>query len=182
MSEENQSVEEVVTESTEQSAPTSPDAGLIAESKKYRTRAQTAEAELGKVQKKLDAQANATLKENEEWKTLADKREQQLNEALPYKEKYETLYSANKQKILSKFPEDQQEKFKDKDPEWLESLLEAQGKNNFTETSERASIPKNKENGGYGSMAEWASKDPQGYQQANMTPGSRGIKIGYGGI
>ena len=162
MSEENQSVEEVVTDTTEQSAPVSPDAGLIAESKKYRTRAQTAEAELGKLQKKLDEQANATLKENEEWKTLADKREQQLNEALPYKEKYEAQYSANIQRLLSKFPEEQREKYKGKDPEWLESLLEAQGKNDFTETSERASVPKSEEFGGYGSMAEWAMKDPEG--------------------
>ena len=163
MSEENQSVEEVVTESTEQSAPVSPDAGLIAESKKYRTRAQTAEADLAKLQKRLDDQANATLKENEEWKTLADKREQQLNEALPYKEKFDALYSANKQKLLSRFPEDQQEKFKDKDPEWLESLLEAQGKNDFTETSERASVPKNQEFGGFSNTSEWAKKDPVGF-------------------
>ena len=163
MSEENQSVEEVVTETTEQSAPVSPDAGLIAESKKYRTRAQTAEAERDKLQKKLEDQANATLKENEEWKTLADKREQQLNEALPYKEKYEAQYSANKQKLLSRFPEDQQEKFKDKDPEWLESLLEAQGKNAFTETSERASVPKNQEFGGFSNTSEWAKKDPVGF-------------------
>ena len=163
MSEENQSVEEVVTESTEQSAPVSPDAGLIAESKKYRTRAQTAEADLAKLQKRLDDQANATLKENEEWKPLADKREQQLNEALPYKEKYEAQYSANKQKLLSRFPEDQQEKFKDKDPEWLESLLEAQGKNDFTETSERASVPKNQEFGGFSNTSEWAKKDPVGF-------------------
>ena len=163
MSEENQSVEEVVTDATEQSAPVSPDAGLIAESKKYRTRAQTAEAELGKLQKKLYEQANATLKENEEWKTLADKREQQLNEALPYKEKYEAQYSANKQKLLSRFPEEQQEKYKDKDPEWLESLLEAQGKNDFTETSERASVPKNQEFGGFSNTSEWAKKDPVGF-------------------
>jgi len=182
MSEENQSVEEVVTEATEQSAPVSPDAGLIAESKKYRTRAQTAEAGLAKLQKKLEDQANATLKENEEWKTLADKREQQLNEALPYKDKFDALYSANKQKLLSRFPEEQQEKFKDKDPEWLESLLEAQGKNDFTATSERASVPKNKEFGGYASHADWAAKDPEGYKQANMTTDAQGIKLGYGGI
>ena len=163
MSEENQSVEEVVTDATEQSAPVSPDAGLIAESKKYRTSAQTAEAELGKLQKKLDEQANATLKENEEWKTLADKREQQLNEALPYKEKYEAQYSANIQRLLSKFPEEQREKYKGKDPEWLESLLEAQGKNDFTETSERASVPKNQENGGFSNTTEWAQKDPVGF-------------------
>ena len=166
MSEEKQSVEEVVTEATEQSAPVSPDAGLIAESKKYRTRAQTAEAGLAKLQKKLEDQANATLKENEEWKTLAEQNEVKLNEALPYKDKFEALYSANKQKILARFPEEQQEKFKDKDPEWLESLLEAQGKNDFTETSERASVPKNKESGGYSSWAEFAIKDPKGAEQA----------------
>ena len=163
MSEENQSVEEVVTETTEQSAPVSPDAGLIAESKKYRTRAQTAEAGLAKLQKELEDQANATLKENEEWKTLAEQNEAKLNEALPYKDKFEALYSANKEKLLSRFPEDQQEKFKDKDPEWLESLLEAQGKNDFTETSERASVTKNQENGGFSNTTEWAKIDAIGF-------------------
>ena len=181
MSEENTPVVET-TEATETIETVSPDAGLIAESKKYRTRAQQAEAQLAEFQKKLEQQENAKLKEKEEWKTLAEQNEAKLNDVLPYKEKYEALYSVNKQKLLSQFPEEQQEKFKDKDPEWLESLLEAQGKNNFTEASERASVPKNKEFGGYGSMAEWASKDPQGYQQANMTPDSQGIKIGYGGI
>ena len=162
MSEENTPVVET-TEATETKETVSPDAGLIAESKKYRSRAQTAEAELAKLQEKLDGQANAELKKNEEWKTLAEQNEAKLNEALPYKDKYEALYSANKQKILSKFPEDQQEKFKDKDPEWLKSLLEAQGKNDFTETSERASVPKNQENGGFSNTTEWAQRDPVGF-------------------
>ena len=181
MSEENTPVVET-TETTETIETVSPDAGLIAESKKYRQRAQQAETQLAEFQKKLEQQENTKLKEKEEWKTLAEQNEAKLNDALPYKDKYETLYSANKQKILSKFPEDQQEKFKDKDPEWLESLLEAQGKNDFAEPSDRGSVPQKGEFGGYSSHAEWATKDPQGYQQANMTPGSRGIKIGYGGI
>ena len=67
MSEENQSVEEVVTESTEQSAPVSPDSGLIAESKKYRTRAQQAETSLAELQKKLEMQENV----KEMWITCA---------------------------------------------------------------------------------------------------------------
>ena len=115
-------------------------------------------------------------------KILAEQNETKLNEALPYKEKYEALYSANKQRILSKFPEDQQEKFKDKDPEWLEALLEAQVKNNFTEPSDRASIPQKGEFGGYKSHADWANKDPEGYKKSNMTTDAQGIKIGYGGI
>ena len=182
MSEENTPVAEAVVETTEKIESVSPDAGLVAESKKYRQRAQQAEAQIAEFQKKLEQQENAKLKEKEEWKTLAEQNEAKLNDALPYKEKYEALYSANKQKILSKFPEEQQEKFKDKDPEWLESLLEAQGKNDFTVTSERASVPKNKEFGGYSSHAEWASKDPEGYKRENMTTDAQGIKLGYGGI
>ena len=162
MSEENTPVVET-TEATETKETVSPDAGLIAESKKYRTRAQTAETELAKLQKKLGEQANAELKKNEEWKTLAEQNEAKLNDALPYKDKYEALYSVNKEKLLSRFPEEQQEKFKDKDPEWLESLLEAQGKNDFTVTSERASVPKNQEFGGFSNTSEWAKKDPVGF-------------------
>ena len=176
MSEENTPVVET-TEATETIETVSPDAGLIAESKKYRTRAQQAETQLAEFQKKLEQQENEKLKEKEEWKTLAEQNEAKLNDALPYKDKYETLYSANKQKILSKFPEDQQEKFKDKDPEWLESLLEAQGKNDFTVTSERASVPKNQEFGGYGSMAEWAMKDPKGCDK-HLTDSVKGYQWG----
>ena len=163
MSEENTPVAETEVEAIETKEAASPDAGLIAESKKYRTRAQTAETELAKLQKKLGEQVDDELKKNEEWKTLAEQNEAKLNEALPYKEKYEALYSINKQKLLSRFPEEQQEKFKDKDPEWLESLLEAQGKNDFTETSERAGVPKNQEFGGFSNTAEWATKDPAGF-------------------
>ena len=163
MSEEKTPVVETAVEATGTIEATSPDAGLIAESKKYRTRAQTAETELAKLQKKLGEQVDDELKKNEEWKTLAEQNEAKLNDALPYKDKYEALYSVNKEKLLSRFPEDQQEKFKDKDPEWLESLLEAQGKNDFTETSERASVPKNQEFGGFSNTSEWARKDPLGF-------------------
>jgi len=163
MSEEKTPVVETAVEATGTIEAASPDAGLIAESKKYRTRAQTAETELAKLQKKLGEQVDDELKKNEEWKTLAEQNEAKLNDALPYKDKYEALYSVNKEKLLSRFPEDQQEKFKDKDPEWLESLLEAQGKNDFTETSERAGVPKNQEFGGFSNTAEWATKDPAGF-------------------
>ena len=171
MSEENTPVVETK-EATETIEAVSPDVALIAESKKYRQRAQQAETQLAEFQKKLEQQENTKLKEKEEWKTLAEQNEAKLNDALPYKEKYETLHSANKQKLLSQFPEDQQEKFKDKDPEWLESLLEAQGKNDFTVTSERASVPKNQENGGFSNTTEWAQKDPDGFTkhlEANVT-------------
>ena len=175
MSEENTPVVET-TEATETIETVSPDAGLIAESKKYRQRAQQAETQLAEFQKKLEQQENTKLKEKEEWKTLAEQNEAKLNDALPYKDKYEALYSDNKQKILSKFPEDQQEKFKDKDPEWLESLLEAQGKNDFAEPSDRAGVPQKGDFGGYGSNMEWVTKDPKGYEKSRSD--AEGDKFG----
>ena len=45
--------------------------------------------------------------------------------------------------------------------------------------SSRAGTTAKGEFGGYSSHAEWATKDPKGYKEANMTPDSQGIKIGY---
>ena len=48
--------------------------------------------------------------------------------------------------------------------------------------SSRAGTTAKGDFGGYSSHAEWATKDPKGYKEANMTPDSQGIKIGYGGV
>ena len=73
MSEETQVATETVSEETTPQTPTeTPDVGsLIAESKKYRQRSHDAEAQLAKLQAKLQQQDNAKLKEKEEFKTLA---------------------------------------------------------------------------------------------------------------
>ena len=47
-------------------------------------------------------------------------------------------------------------------------------------SSARAATGKAGDFGGYSSYAEWASKDPKGYQEANNTVTGSGIKIGYG--
>ena len=64
MSEETKVATETVSEETTQETPTNtPDVGsLIAESKKYRQRSQDAEAQLAKLQSKLEEQENAKNK------------------------------------------------------------------------------------------------------------------------
>ena len=57
----------------------------IAESKKYRKRAQDAENRLANLEKQLETQQNQKLKEKEEYKTLAEKYEAQVNELSPFK-------------------------------------------------------------------------------------------------
>ena len=152
----------------------------IAESKKYRKRAQDAENRLAELNKKLESQENAKLKQKEEYKTLAEKYEAQVNELNPFKEKYETLVDQRRSKLLERLPEDKRETFKNKDLDVLEFMV-SELKTKTQEPSARNLVgTKNTEFGGYGSFAEWAEKDPIGYESQNSTSTGKGIKVGYG--
>ena len=142
MSEETKVATETVSEETTPQTPTeTPDVGsLIAESKKYRQRSQDAEAQLAKLQAKLEQQENAKLKEKEEFKTLAEKFESQVNDLSPYKEKYESMVDARKLKLLEILPEDKRETFKDKDLDVLEFMAENINSTIAREPSARGSI------------------------------------------
>ena len=152
----------------------------IAESKKYRKRAQDAENKLANLEKQLETQQNQKLKEKEEYKTLAEKYEAQVNELNPFKEKYETLVDQRKSKLLERLPEDKRETFKNKDLDVLEFMV-SELKTKTQEPSARNLVgTKNTEFGGYSSFAEWAEKDPIGYESQNRSNASKGIKVGYG--
>ena len=153
----------------------------IAESKKYRKRAQDAENKLAKLNKQLESQENAKLKEKEEFKTLAEKYEAQVNELSPFKEKYEGLVEQRRNVLLERLPEDKRETFKNKDLDVLEFMV-SELKTKTQEPSARNLVgTKNTEFGGYSSFAEWAEKAPIGYASQNTTNSAKGIKLGYGG-
>ena len=173
--------ETVVEQGTENVAQESAQNEYIAESKKYRKRAQDAESKLANLQKQLEAQQNAKLKENEEFKTLAEKYEAQVNELNPYKEKYEGIVEQRRNVLLGRLPEDKRETFKNKDLDFLEFMV-SELKTKTQEPSARNLVgTKNTDFGGYSSYAEWAEKDPIGYASQNSTNSAKGIKLGYGG-
>jgi chromosome segregation ATPase len=180
MSEENKvSNETVVEQDTENVTQDNAQNEYIAESKKYRKRAQDAETQLADLQKKLELQENAKLKQKEEYKTLAEKYEAQVNELNPYKEKYEGLVNQRRDVLLGRLPEDKRETFKNKDLDVLEFMV-SELKPKSQEPSARNLVgTKNTEFGGYSSYVEWATKDPQGYEKANNTVKGRGISLGY---
>ena len=182
MSEETKvSNETVVDSGTENVTQDNAQNEYIAESKKYRKRAQDAENRLAELNKQLESQENAKLKQKEEYKTLAEKYEAQVNELNPFKEKYETLVNQRKSKLLERLPEDKRETFKNKDLDVLEFMV-SELKTKTQEPSARNLVgTKNTEFGGYGSFAEWAEKDPIGYASQNSTNSAKGIKLGYGG-
>ena len=163
MSEEKQvSNEAVVDSGAEGVVQESAQSEYIAESKKYRKRAQDAESRLAGLEKKLESEANAKLKQKEEYKTLAEKYEAQVNELSPFKDKYDSLVNQRKTKLLESLPEDKREIFKNKDLDVLEFMV-SELKIKTQEPSARNLVgTKNAEFGGYNSMEEFSMKDPKG--------------------
>ena len=181
MSEEKVVSNEAVADSgTENVTQDNAQSEFIAESKKYRKRAQDAEAKLSELQNQLQDQENAKLKEKEEYKTLADKYEAQVNELSPFKDKYDSLVEQRRNVLLERLPEDRRETFKHKDLDVLEFMV-SELKAKTSEPSARNLVgTKTTEFGGYASFAEWAEKDPIGYESQNRSNASKGIKVGYG--
>ena len=167
MSEETKvSNETAVEQDTENVTQDNAQNEYIAESKKYRKRAQDAETKLDNLQKQLESQENSKLKQKEQYKTLAEKYEAQVNELNPFKEKYETLVDQRKSKLLERLPEDKRETFKNKDLDVLEFMAD-QLNSKPSEPSARNLVgTKNQEFGGYGSWQEFAIKDPKGASKA----------------
>ena len=180
MSEENQvSNETVVEQGTENVTQEPAQNEYIAESKKYRKRAQDAESKLANLQKQLESQENAKLKQKEEYKTLAEKYEAQVNDLNPFKEKYETLVDQRKSKLLERLPEDKRETFKNKDLDVLEFMVSELKIKNPEPSARNLVGTKNAEFGGYSSMEEFAMKDPRGCDEflSNSVKGYQWGKI-----
>ena len=123
MSEETKAVasETVSEQPTQESSTTSPDVGaLIAESKKYRTRAQDAEARIAKMEKTLAKAEETKLKEKEDFKALYEKVSSE-NEANASKvEKWTKYEETRRASLLEKHPEEDRESLSSLDLETLE--------------------------------------------------------------
>ena len=106
--------EEVATDSQEKETEQSPEFGnLIAESKKYRNRAQAAEDELSKLQKKLEADKETQMAEQNKWQELAEQRGTKLQEQEPVIEAAMKQLDAMRDEILADMSEEDRETFGD---------------------------------------------------------------------
>ena len=122
MSEENNTVasETVSEQATQNTTQDSSNEAYIAESKKYRKRAQDAEARIVELEKKFAKAEEAKLKEKEDFKTLYEKVSSE-NEALSSTAKKWTKYEEGRRtSLLEKHPEDEREQLAKLDLETLE--------------------------------------------------------------
>ena len=98
----------------------------VQNAKKLRKRSQDAEKKVSSYDSKVEEQRISHLKENEEYKTLADELQQKLDTVNPYKEKWETHESQARESLLSKVPEADRELLKEKDLQTLEYIVSKQ--------------------------------------------------------
>ena len=122
MSEENtQATTETVSESpAKETAQPSPNDQYIAESKKYRKRAQDAEARLAELEKKFTQQEESKIKEKEEFKTLYEKASSQVESLTANAEKWTKYEETSRWKLLENHPEDDRESLSKLDLDTLE--------------------------------------------------------------
>ena len=115
MSEENKAVasEAVSEQPTQGSSTDSPDVGaLIAESKKYRSRAQDAEARIAEMEKKFAKAEEKKLKEKEDFKTLYEKVASENESLSSVADKWNKYEETRRASLLEKHPEEDRESLK----------------------------------------------------------------------
>lgn len=116
-------VEETVSETpATETTQNSSNEGLIAESKKYRKRAQDAESKLLEYQKKFQAQEEAKLKEKEDFKTLYEQANSKIESLTNNAEKWNKYEKVKREKLLELHPAEDRDSLSNLDLETLEYI------------------------------------------------------------
>ena len=147
--------------------------------------------QIGKLQAQID-KMNSDNKSKQEAKMVEDGK---LKEALDIvtkerdsfktqSDQWNTYQSDKRESLMSKLTNDEDKSIAEglSDLNKLETYVNKVVNVNAPSTSKaRATTGKVGEMGGYSCYAEWAEKDPKGYQDSNNSVKGSGIKIGYGG-
>ena len=119
--EQKQTTTETVSESpAPETTQDSSNEQYIAESKKYRKRAQDAEASLAKYEKAKTKAEEDRLKEKEEFKTLYEKASSEIDGLTANAEKWSKYEEAKRTSLLESHPEEDRENLSKLDLETLE--------------------------------------------------------------
>ena len=116
-----QAVTETVSESSaKETVQDSSNEQYIAESKKYRKRAQDAETRLGELEKKFVKQEEDKLKEKEDFKTLYEKASSKIEDLTSNATKWTKYEEVRRDTLLGTHPEEERESLSKLDLDTLE--------------------------------------------------------------
>jgi len=163
MSEEQvQEVQEtkVETEAVAETSTQDHTGEYIAESKKYRQRAQTAEAELKELKDNLRLQETKQLEEKEEFKSLYESTKAENEKLKPIVENFEIQEKQRREHLLSQLSEDDQEIYQDLSTIKLEKHIERLGKSKV-QVNDAKEVTSSGKFAGNSKFAELSDEDRQ---------------------
>jgi len=140
--------------------------GLIAESKKYRTRAQAAEAELNELKENLKLQETKQLEEKEEFKSLYEKMKEENSQLKPVVEQFQIQEKQRREHLLSQLSDDDQEIYADLPTIKLEKHIERLG-NRKVQISDAKEVTSS---GKFAENAKWSDLSEKDRQEARRNP------------
>ena len=182
MSEENkQAVTETVSESpAKETTQDGSGEQYIAESKKYRNRAQVAETELAKLKSVNSKAEEQRLIAEGKKDELITRYQNDITDLTMFKDRWTSYEDKTRTSLLEKHPEDKRERLSKlnlEDLDYLTNEINKVNTANAPSTSQaRATSGKAGDFGGYESAMEWVTKDPKGYEKAKNNAG--GDKFG----
>ena len=166
MSEENAVVEEQAVAEAPTQEENNEVGSLIAESKKYRTRAQSAEAELNELKENLKLQETKQLEEKEEFKSLYEKMKEENSQLKPVVEQFQIQEKQRREHLLSQLSDEDQEIYTDLPTIKLEKHIERLG-------SKKVQISDAKEvtsSGKFAGNSKWSDLSDKDKQEARKNP------------
>jgi ribosomal protein L9 len=166
MSEENTIVEEQAVAETPTQEENNEVGSLIAESKKYRTRAQSAEAELNELKENLKLQEQKQLEEKEEFKSLYEKMKEENSQLKPVVEQFQIQEKQRREHLLSQLSDEDQEIYQDLSTLKLEKHIERLG-NKKVQVSDAKEVTSS---GKFAENAKWADLSDKDRQEARRNP------------
>ena len=166
MSEETTRVEEQAVAEVSTQENNDDVGGLIAESKKYRTRAQAAEAELNELKENLKLQEQKRLEEKEEFKSLYENVKAENEQLKPVVEQFKIQEQQRREHLLSQLSDDDQEIYQDLPTLKLEKHIERLGKQKV-QVSDAKEVTSS---GKFASNTKWADLSDKDREQARKNP------------
>lgn len=166
MSEETTRVEEQAVAEVSTQENNDDFGGLIAESKKYRTRAQAAEAELNELKENLKLQEQKRLEEKEEFKSLYENVKAENEQLKPVVEQFKIQEQQRREHLLSQLSDEEQEIYQDLPTIKLEKHIERLGKQKV-QVSDAKEVTSS---GKFASNTKWADLSDKDREQARKNP------------
>ena len=149
----------------------------------YKSQVSELQAQLDKVNANQEAARQKELEKQGEYKTLLSEANAKLEKAQADVKAWSDYKTNKRSSLMEQITDDSDKAIAESLPlEKLELYVSKVNKASSlpTNTSRAANQQPQGDFGGYSSFAEWASKDPEGYQKENNSIAGSGIKIGYG--